>query len=121
MDMNNKKVLTRIIALVGSCFITGMAAASVESTTSYTYNSLGLMESIDGPRVDVSDITTFGYDAQGNRTSITNTLSQVTQITAYDASGRPLTIVDPNEVTTQLTYDPRGRLLTRTTAGQTTK
>ena len=100
--------------------MTGMAAASVESTTSYTYTSLGLVEIIDGPRVDLSDITTFGYDAQGNRTSITNALNHITQITSHDASGRPLTMVDPNGAVTELTYDPRGRLLTRTTDGQTT-
>lgn len=121
MNKNHKNALiTKSITLVASCLMTGMAAASVDSTTSYTYNSLGLVATIDGPRVDLSDITTFGYDAQGNRTSITNALNHQTQITAHDASGRPLTIVDPNGVTTQLTYDARGRLLTRTTAGQTT-
>ena len=119
--MNNKKALiTKTITFAASCLMTSMAAASVESTTTYTYNSLGLVATIDGPRTDVTDITTFGYDTQGNRTSITNALSHLTQITAHDASGRPLTIVDPNGVTTQLTYDARGRLLTRTTAGQTT-
>lgn len=120
MDISNKKILTKSITLLASCLISGMVTAGVESTTSYTYNGLGLVETIDGPRVDLSDITTFGYDAQGNRTSITNALGHVTQITAHDASGRPLTIVDPNGVTTQLTYDPRGRLLTRITDGQTT-
>jgi RHS repeat-associated protein len=94
--------------------------AQGDQTTHYTYNMLGLVETIDGPRVDVSDITTFGYDTQGNRTSITNALGHATQITEHDGSGRPLTIVDTNGVTTQLIYDPRGRLLTRTTDGQTT-
>ncbi len=121
MDKNDKKALTsKIIVLIGSCLLTGMAAASVNSSISYSYNSLGLVASIDGPRTDVADITSFGYDTQGNRTSITNALGQITQISAYDDSGRPLTIIDPNGVTTALTYDPRGRLLSRTTAGHTT-
>jgi YD repeat-containing protein len=91
-----------------------------DQNITYTYNAQGQVLTIDGPRTDLSDITTFGYDAQGNRTSITNALGHVTQITAHDDNGRPLTIVDPNGVTTELTYDGRGRLLTRTTYGQTT-
>jgi YD repeat-containing protein len=39
-------------------------------------------------------------------------LGHVTQITAYTGGGRPLTVVDPNSVTTTLTYDGRQRLLT---------
>ncbi|MCP4127870.1 MAG: hypothetical protein GY753_12505 [Gammaproteobacteria bacterium] len=91
-----------------------------DQTITYTYNPLGLVETIDGPRVDVNDITRFDYDAQGNRTHITNALGHITQISAHDASGRPLTLIDPNGVTTQLTYDARGRLLTRTTDGHIT-
>ena len=79
--------------------------------TSYTYNTLGLVETIDGPRIDVSDVTTYGYDAQGNRTLIRDALGHETQITAHDAAGRPLTLIDPNGLTTQLNYDPRGRLI----------
>ncbi len=121
MYKNEKRALTsKIIVLAGSFMLTGMAAASVDRTTTYTYTGLGLVASIDGPRTDVPDVTSFGYDAQGNRTSTTNALGHVTQITAHDASGRPLTIIDPNGVITQLTYDARGRLLTRTTDGQTT-
>ncbi len=118
MDMNKNKTLTsKISTLICSCLFTTMAAAS---STSYTYNQFGQILTIDGPRVDLSDVTTFSYDAQGNRTSITNALGHTTQITAHDDSGRPLTIVDPNGVATELTYDPLGRLLTRTTDGQTT-
>jgi YD repeat-containing protein len=73
--------------------------ALADRTVSYTYTTNGQVETIDGPRVDVNDITTYGYDAQGNRNSITNALNQTTQITAHDASGRPLTIVSPNGLT----------------------
>ncbi len=89
-------------------------------TTRYTYNVSGLIESIDGPRKDVNDITTFTYDASGNRTLITNALGHVTHITAFDLSGRPLTIVDANGAITTLTYDARGRLLSQDTAGRLT-
>ncbi len=95
-------------------------------TTTYTYhplgnNGAGLLASIDGPRTDVSDITTYEYDAQGNLIKITNPLGQATHITVCDASGRPTVIADPNGVETRLQYDPRGRLIQRTVAGQTTQ
>ena len=47
-------------------------------------------------------------------------LGQVTQITAYNAHGRPLTLVDPNGLTTTLTYDARQRLTSRTVGTETT-
>ncbi|MCU7850383.1 MAG: RHS repeat protein, partial [Candidatus Thiodiazotropha sp. (ex Lucinoma kastoroae)] len=91
---------------IGLCFNTALA----DRTTAYTYTAQGQVETIDGPRIDVTDITTYGYDTQGNRTSITNALGQATRVTAHDAAGRPLTIVSPNNLTTTLSYDARGRL-----------
>ena len=90
----------------------GLAATALQadSTTSYTYTSQGQIATVDGPRTDVADITTYGYDAQGNRNLIRNALGQETRTSAHDGAGRPLTIVDPNGLTTQLGYDPRGRL-----------
>ena len=86
----------------------------------------------DGPRTDVADITTTDYyppDAAcsgghfGCRSqilSITNALGHVTQISRYDAHGQPEQIVDPNGLTTALTYDVRQRLLTRTVGTEIT-
>lgn len=92
---------------------------NVSRTTTSTYNSTGQILTIDGPRTDVNDITTFTYDSMGNRATVTNALSQVTQIPDYDANGNPLTIIDPNGVTTELTYDVRQRLTGRTVAAGT--
>lgn len=87
----------------------------------YTYNARGLLETIDGPRTDVTDVTTFTYDTViGELTHITNALNQVSQITLYDSSGRPLTLSDPNGLITTLTYDARGRLKSSTVDGHTT-
>ncbi|MGH8454303.1 MAG: hypothetical protein ACRESW_07105, partial [Nevskiales bacterium] len=86
----------------------------------YTYTAQGLLDTINGPRTDVADVTDFNYNSQGNLTSITNALNQVTQISSHDAHGNPLTITDANGVTSSLTYDLRQRLLTRTVAGATT-
>ncbi len=114
-------------ALVKTCLsglllalITVVSPLSFARTTTQTYNALGLLETIDGPRTDANDVTTLTYNASGDLIQITNALGHTTQITAYDAHGRPLTIVDPNGALTTLTYDARGRLLTRTVAGATT-
>lgn len=94
----------------------------------WTYNQYGQILTADGPRTDVSDITSYTYyDAadpnmgkRGNLATITNALGHVSQITAYDLNGSPLTIIDPNGVTTTLTYDLRQRLTSRTVGGETT-
>lgn len=94
--------------------------AQAAQTTSYTYNSLGLIETIDGPRSDVSDITTYGYDAVGNLTSIVNALGHTTTITLHDASGRPLAMADSNGANTYLTYNRRGQITSQATEGRQT-
>lgn len=49
----------------------------VSRTTSYSsYNTLGEPQTIDGPRTDVSDITHYLYDAQGNLSQITDPLGE---------------------------------------------
>ncbi len=90
-----------------------ITSGTLSRTWSYTYNALGLVTRVNGPRSDVADVTTYTYDAQGNLASVTNALGHVTNITTYDAHGRPLTIQDPNGVITQLRYDVRGRLISR--------
>lgn len=51
--------------------------------------------------------THYFYSASGALTEITNPLSQSTNITAYSGGGYPQTVVDPNSVTTNLTWNPR--------------
>ncbi len=97
-------------------------------TWTYTYNANGQMLTMDGPRTDVNDVTTYTYydnndpdhGKAGNLATTTNALGQTTQITAYNTHGQPLTIVDPNGLETDLTYDPRMRLTSRTVGGETT-
>lgn len=93
-----------------------------------TYDSAGQALSVNGPRTDVVDVTTYTYYAsddpdlgkRGNLHTITNALGHVTVITAYDAHGQPLVIVDPNGLTTTLAYDERLRLTSRTVGGEVT-
>ena len=96
------------------------AATGTARTTAYTYNAAGQILTIDGPRTDVADITQYAYDAQGNLISATNALNRVTTLGAYDANGRPGSLTDPNGLVTTLSYDPRGRLISRSAGGETT-
>jgi RHS repeat-associated protein len=80
-------------------------------TWTYGYTNF-LLTSVQTPRTDVTAITDFGYNSAGALTSITDALGHVTNITSVTGGGYPETIVDPNSVTTTLTYDARQRLLT---------
>ena len=82
-------------------------------TWAYTYSPTGQVLTVDGPRTDVTDVTTFEYDAQGNRNKIIDALGHTTRITAFDGRGLPLTVIDRNGVETGLSYDPRGWLRER--------
>jgi RHS repeat-associated protein len=99
---------------------------SESRTTTWTYNGQGQILTVNGPRTDVSDVTTYSYyecaagTECGQVHTITNALGHVTEITSYDDHGNPLAILDPNGVVTTLTYDARQRLQTRTVAGSTT-
>ncbi|MDO8894872.1 MAG: hypothetical protein Q7U93_07890, partial [Nitrosomonas sp.] len=104
--------------------------------TSYSYHpsipGVILQKTENGPRTDVTDITTTDYYApdavcvgghlgcRAQVESITNALGHVTQITRYNAHGQPEEIIDPNGLTTTLTYDTRQRLLSRTSGTEIT-
>ena len=106
----------------------GAPAAGTPRTWNYTYNVNGSVLTMDGPRTDAPDVTTYAYYAnddpdlgkRGNVATVTNALGQTTQITAYNGHGQPLTIVDPNGLTTELAYDQRMRLTSRNVGGETT-
>lgn len=98
----------------------------------WTYNARGQVLTHDGPRTDVSDITTYAYYAdttpehtRGDLQSTTNPAGHVTQYTIYDAEGRVKRSVAPNGVVTETNYTPRGWISSSTvtaaaTAAQTT-
>jgi YD repeat-containing protein len=112
---------------------TGAAGFSATPTgtpriSTYTYNANGSVLTMDGPRTDLSDVTATAYysntDAdtgkRGNAATTTNALGHVASITAYDAHGHPLTIVDPNGMITSFAYDARQRLTSRNVGGEVT-
>jgi len=91
---------------------------------------VGLLLSVDGPRTDASDITSYSYylasDESGCGTAggachragdlyqATNALGQIATVVAFDKNGRVARQSDANGVITDITYSPRGWLLTRT-------
>jgi RHS repeat-associated protein len=89
-------------------------------TTTYGYNAAGLLISIDGPRTDIADITTYAYDEQGRRIKTTNALGHTIQVLAFNASGKPTQIKDANDVVTNLAYNSRNLAIIATTNGLTT-
>ncbi|HEX7047248.1 MAG TPA: RHS repeat-associated core domain-containing protein [Gammaproteobacteria bacterium] len=95
--------------------ITDTATDKVRTTT-WTYNDFDQVLTIDGPRMDVNDVTTYTYDSFGNLATVTNALGHLTQYPSYDAHGNPLEIIDPNGIVTKLAYDLRQRLVSRTVA-----
>ncbi|WP_301150798.1 RHS repeat-associated core domain-containing protein [Metapseudomonas otitidis] len=106
------------LALVGTLAATGLQAAS--RSWSYTYTAAGQIETADGPRTDVQDITRYAYDAQGHLISVTNALGHVTQLSSFDSYGNPQTVIDPNGVTTTLGYTPQGWLASVSVGGSST-
>lgn len=80
----------------------------------YSWSTKGQLLSVDGPLSGTGDTTTYTYNSDGYLASVTNPLSQTTTISAWDFRGDPTTVVDPNGVTTNLTYDAKGRPLTIT-------
>ncbi|SHI03027.1 RHS repeat-associated core domain-containing protein [Desulfofustis glycolicus] len=97
-------------------------------TTTFTYTSYGRVETIDGPRTDVVDVTTFGYYPnteasglnRGHLQTVTNALGQTVTYGDYNALGKPESIRDANQVSTTLTYDAFGRVTSRTIGARTT-
>ncbi len=100
----------------------------ITRTNVFTFDSLGRITGIDGPRTDVTDTVTFEYypnDAsQGlNRAmlkKITNGKGHETLFGQYNAFGRPRQMTDPNSVITTFVYNARGWLTSNATAGYTT-
>ena len=96
------------------------AAATVTGTLrtwNYTYNNVGqVLTETDS----LNHITSYSYDNQGNLVTITNAAGHMTALSNYDANGRVGRITDPNGLTTDLTYNPRGWLMSKSVGGDIT-
>jgi RHS repeat-associated protein len=76
----------------------------------YTWDSTGLLTSVQLPRTDVVAKTQYAYNADGSLSTVTDALGHVTTINTHDASGLPTQVTDPNGVVRSYTYDARLRL-----------
>lgn len=93
----------------------------------------GLLLSVDGPRSDVDDVTSYSYypsdDAgcaatpatcphrRGDLWKITDAVGHVTENLAYDGAGRVLSTMGSDGVVTDYAYGPRGWLTARKVRG----
>lgn len=78
------------------------------------------LKTVNGPRTDVNDVTSYEYYTNGDLRKFTNALGHATEITSYDGNGRATGITDPNGIVTTVTYFPRGWLHTSNVAGEIT-
>lgn len=93
---------------------------SYEYIITYAYNSYGQLISIDGPKTDVSDVTTFTYYPDDlsygyNRSQlhqITDPVGNIYTYSNYDIYSNPGQVVDANNVITNYAYDSKGRVKT---------
>ncbi|WP_079857418.1 RHS repeat-associated core domain-containing protein [Vibrio parahaemolyticus] len=80
----------------------------------------GQLKSVDGPRVDVDDVTRFEYDAQANLSRVINSLGYIVSFDNYDAHGRAQSVTDANGVSYSLNYNTLGQLISSTGPDGTT-
>ncbi|HEY3299946.1 MAG TPA: RHS repeat-associated core domain-containing protein [Methylophilaceae bacterium] len=113
------------------------------TTITYTYSTtvpgLVLQKVIDGPRTDVSDVTTYVYypdtatctassdypsvtnlGCRGQLQTMTDALGHVTQYNRYNPNGQLEQMTDANSTVSSYTYYPRQWLKTATVDGKTT-
>ncbi len=96
-------------------------------TTTRSYDSHGQMLTYDGPRTDVSDVTTYAYYSdtntdffkRGRLHTITNPLNQVATVNAYAISGAKSVVTDENGVETDYCLDNLDRVCGVTVKGAT--
>ena len=101
---NDGKVLTK----------TEVLPNSNDRVWTYTYDADNRLLTEDGPRTDVTDITTHTYDTAGNLATIINAQGHEVRFQNYDAYGRAQTIIDANNIQTDLIYNSRGWLISST-------
>ena len=98
-------------------------ATPISKETNITYNNLGQVTTVDGPRTDVDDSYHFTYyncntgSECGNVKTISNPLGQTTSYDAYNADGKVTKITAINGMVSEFTYDDMGRILTSKETG----
>ncbi|MBI5558770.1 MAG: RHS repeat protein, partial [Deltaproteobacteria bacterium] len=103
-------------------------ASLISSSSTYGYNGLGQLSSVDGPRADTADTLNLTYYAndpsqsfnRGQLHTVVNSLGHTVSLAQYNGFGKPEQITDENGVVTTYTFDGSGKLTGKTTLGRTT-
>jgi RHS repeat-associated protein len=82
-----------------------------------TYNAQNLLQSVTDAR---GSTRSYGYDAAGNVTSITNSLGQTTYLSNYNGHGRVGRVDRPDGTVVLRNFDVRGRMAWRSVNGVAT-
>ena len=90
--------------------INGVHSYEAITRTTFLRYENGLLAEIDGPRIDVADISFFHYDQQRRLTSVDLPSGQTIYFSEYDADGRPTVFQIEQQSPTTLTYDNRGNV-----------
>lgn len=85
-------------------------ASPADRTTSFAYYPNGALQSIDGSRTDLADVTIYGIPADGEQGDDPAAVGYA----GYDPTGQPLTLTDADGKTKTFSYTPYG-MLTATT------
>ena len=90
-------------------------------TWTFTYQTLAsglkVLAQVDGPGLaaeGVNDVTSYGYDADGNLRTVTTAEGLLTEIVTVNARGQPTLVRQPDGVETAFAYDFRSRLTSTT-------
>lgn len=128
-----KKVEQATTDATGALGFTATLQSGVAArVTSWTYNAMGQVLTATDPRNYATTFTYYsstaftgtGMAATGHTTgdlqTVKNALGHITTYSTYNLYGQPLTVVDPNNVTTTNVYDSRRRLRSTTTGTDVT-
>lgn len=93
--------------------ILDQGTGNLNLTTAVTYDTVGNLATVDGPRTDVADTTIYNYDAERRLTKITDAKGKFTTF-GYDSDGRRTRT--SSQINTQWlvscrTYTPSGHVL----------
>ncbi|MBK8013076.1 MAG: RHS domain-containing protein [Deltaproteobacteria bacterium] len=113
-DAENGSGLKRSVSLDERGLVTSVALTDIPSgnhrDSRFAYTEAGQIESIDGERTDVEDVSRFGYDASQRLTMATNAAGHRFEVRTYDAAGRPTHVLMPAGLEHRFAYDARGHL-----------
>jgi RHS repeat-associated protein len=133
-NARGQAVLDRLVdTTTGAQRITTIAYCEAAQVATGACPMVGLPTSVNGPRLDVADVTTYTWRPvdhgacatnptgcpyrKGDLWRITRPGGQVTEYLAWDGAGRVRSVRDPNGVVTDFEYAPRGWLVARKVRG----